>query len=71
MVRGIEGDRDIISMPVVVTLANSYHFRVDFVYTEDRQVNPLVFDNRGLPWLYLLDSQCFVRANSRWVEPMY
>lgn len=48
------------------TLPVGYQFRAGHMNRD----GALMFDDRGLPWLYNTDDQCFVRANERFVVPV-
>lgn len=67
----ILGDRyrninpNILSMPVVATLP----YNSTFVAGTTPAGNVLINDNRGLPWIYNQDDNCFVRANEDYVIP--
>jgi hypothetical protein len=67
----ILGDRyrninpNILSMPVVETLP----YNSTFVAGTTPAGNVLIDDNRGLPWIYSQDDNCFVRANENYVIP--
>lgn len=51
---------------VRTTLPQGYEFRAGHMTRE----GALMFDDRGLPWLYNSDDDCFVRANSSFVRPV-
>jgi len=51
---------------VRTTLPQGYEFRVGHMTGE----GALMFDDRGLPWIYNSDDDCFVRANSHFVRPV-
>lgn len=58
----------IISMPVVATLPYGESFALHaFAATRD-YVYIIVEDNRGLPWVYNDDDNCFVRANIGFID---
>ncbi|WP_206756138.1 hypothetical protein, partial [Trichocoleus sp. FACHB-591] len=60
---------------VVKTLAFRSPFNVQTGEGRDQHNNPTKLDSRGLPWFKVAKSsqgavQCFVRANSRYIEPV-
>jgi hypothetical protein len=65
---------------VVKVLTVRETFQVKTSEGRDQHNNPTKLDNRGLPWFMVTDSssssrgeekvKCFVRANSRYIEPV-
>jgi hypothetical protein len=63
---------------VVKVLTSGETFQVKTSEGRDQHNNPTKLDSRGLPWFMVTDSsrssrgkvECFVRANSRYIEPI-
>jgi hypothetical protein len=59
---------DILSMPVVTTLPHGTEFNLHAFSAIHSRIYILVEDNRGLPWVYNADDNCFVRANTQYLD---
>ena len=64
---------DVLSMPVVTTLPRDEAFSVEVVSDSvagSTETDVLFYDGRNLPWVFLLQDRCFVRANEAFIAPL-
>ena len=67
-----------IEFGVTKTLPSGKSFQVQVSVGREQHNNPTKLDSRGLPWFKVVSSsrssqgviECFVRANSRYIEPV-